>query len=99
MSRAKTSHRIRRAKNARTGNQILLRKIGAIYGRVAVKVTCERIELQLQKVRAFHQASRDFVQKVRAFHQASRDFVQGLHKMAQAAALVAQGIRSTWGAR
>jgi hypothetical protein len=85
MSSAKTSHRIRRAKNARTGNQILLRKIDAAFGRAAVRVACERIELQLQKVRAFHQAS--------------RDFVQGLHKMAQAAALVAQGIRNTWGAR
>lgn len=85
MSRAKTSHRIRRAKNARTGDQILLRKIGAIYGRAAVSVTCERIELQLQKLRAFHQAS--------------RDFVQALHKMTQGAALVAQGIRNTWGAR
>lgn len=85
MSKAKTSHRIRRAKNARTGDQILLRKIGAIYCRAAVRVTCDRIELRLQKLRAFHQAS--------------RDFVQALHKMAQGAALVAQGIRNTWGAR
>ena len=85
MSRAKTSHRIRRAKNARTGDQILLRKIGAIYGRVAAKITCERIELRLQQIRAFHQAS--------------REFVKALHKMAQGVALVAQGIRNTWGAR
>lgn len=85
MSRAKTSHRIRRAKNARTGDQILLRKIGAIYGRVAVRVTCERIELRLQKLRAFHQASSDFVKAMRS--------------MAQAAALVVQGIRTMRGAR
>lgn len=83
MSRAKTSHRIRRAKNARTGNQILLRKIGAICGRAAVNVTCERIELRLQQIRAFHQAS--------------REFVKALHTMARNAAQVAQQIRTGWG--
>lgn len=85
MSRAKTSHRIRRAKNARTGHQILLRKIGAIYGRVAAKIICERIELRMQRIGAFIQAS--------------RDTGGALHKMAQGFALVALGIRSAWGGR
>lgn len=84
MSRAKTSHRVRRAKNARTGDQILLRKIGAACGRAAARVTGERIELRLQQIRAFHQAS--------------RNLAQALHKMAQSAALVTQQIRRTWGA-
>jgi hypothetical protein len=83
MSRAKTSHRVRRAKNARTGNQILLRKIDAAFGRAAVRVACERIEL--------------LPQKLRAAKLVSRDFVQGMQKMAQGAALVAQGIRNAWG--
>ena len=85
MSRAKTSHRIRRAKNARTGDQILLRKIGAIYGRAAARITCARIEMQLQQIRASVQAW--------------RDFTKALHKMAEGAALVAQGIRKAWGAQ
>ena len=85
MSKAKTSHRIRRAKNARTGHQVLLRKIDAICGRAAVKVTCERIELRLQRIGAFLQAS--------------RDAGGALHKMAQGFALVALGIRNAWGVR
>lgn len=85
MSRAKTSHRIRRAKNARTGNQILLRKIGAICGCAAVKVTCDSIELRPQQIRAFRHAA--------------RDAGEAMHKMAQGFAQVALGIRNAWGAR
>lgn len=85
MSRAKTAHRIRRDKNARTGNQILLRKIGIAYGRAAARITCERIEMQLQQIRAAAQAW--------------RDFTKALYRMAEGAAQVAQGIRKAWGAQ
>lgn len=85
MSRAKTSHRIRRAKNARTGNQILLRKIGAICGRAAARVTGQRIDRHLQQIRAVHQAS--------------RNLMLALHTMGHAAALAVQGIRTMRGAR
>lgn len=73
MSRAKTSHRIRRAKNARTGNQILMRKIAAALGRAAVKVACQRIER--------------YVQQIRAINEDTRRFGLALHCMAQQAAL------------
>lgn len=84
MSRAKTSHRIRRAKNARTGNQILLRKIDAAFGRAAVRVMGERIER--------------YQDQIRSYIQAQRDFGRALYKMAHHFAQVAQQIRTGWGA-
>lgn len=85
MSRAKTSHRFRRAKNARTGNQILLRKIGAALGRAAFRITCQSIERHMNRVRAHLEEQ--------------RSFAKALREMAQSAALVARQIRSMRGAQ